>query len=243
MANEKDLSVIRFKKEGSHDISSEVTLEDYKTEIKRILYCKEKVSAPSKYTSKDGIELEGTVCYRILYLGADNRLYSTECSEEYTLSGSYDGEALGDDIHDLTAIWSEGVTARLLSPRRFSLRNRICFRTALTSPMEKEDCVTEEFIPTECEFLASREECANASTLGGDIIELCDEYIPRSDTERIISSDSTVFISDVHSDDGKASVREANCRTQRCVKSSEISSTLEFIRCAPHNLDIMIEEG
>lgn len=43
--------------------------------------------------------------------------------------------------------------------------------------------------------------------------------------------------------DGKASVREANCRTQRCVKSSEISSTLEFIRCAPHNLDIMIEEG
>ena len=43
--------------------------------------------------------------------------------------------------------------------------------------------------------------------------------------------------------DGKASVKEANCRTQRCVKSSEVSSTHEFIRCAPHDLNIMIEEG
>ena len=207
MANEKDLSVIRLKKECSYDVNSEVTLEDYKTDVKRILYCKENVFAPSKYTSKDGIELEGTVCYRILYLGTDNRLYSTECTEEYTLNGKCDGEMAGEDVCDLTAVWSDGVTVRLLSPRKFSLKNKICSRSVLTSRHEKEDCVTEEFIPSECEFRASKALCATATTFGGDVLELCDEYIPRSDTERIICSDATVFISDVHSDDGKVSLR------------------------------------
>ena len=57
MSTEKELSVIRFKRDGVCDVNAEVTLEDYKTEIKRILCCKETLSAPSKYTSKSVIEL------------------------------------------------------------------------------------------------------------------------------------------------------------------------------------------
>ena len=44
-------------------------------------------------------------------------------------------------------------------------------------------------------------------------------------------------------EDGKAFVKEANCRTQRCVRSPKISHTYEFIRCAPHDLNITVEEG
>ena len=57
MSTEKELSVIRFKRDGVCDVNAEVTLEDYKTEIKRILCCKETLSAPSKYTSNSGLEL------------------------------------------------------------------------------------------------------------------------------------------------------------------------------------------
>ena len=120
MSTEKELSVIRFKRDGVCDVNAEVTLEDYKTEIKRILCCKETLSAPSKYTSKSGIELEGNVRYRLLYVGTDNRLYSTEHSEEYEISCSADGDGKGDNIRDLTAVWSDGVSVRLLSPRKFS---------------------------------------------------------------------------------------------------------------------------
>ena len=44
-------------------------------------------------------------------------------------------------------------------------------------------------------------------------------------------------------EDGKAFVREANCRTKKCVRSPKISNTIEFIRCDPHDLTIVIEEG
>ena len=207
MSTEKELSVIRFKRDGVCDVNAEVTLEDYKTEIKRILCCKETLSAPSKYTSKNGIELEGNVRYRLLYVGTDNRLYSTEHSEEYEISCSADGDGKGDNIRDLTAVWSDGVSVRLLSPRKFSLKNKICSRSAINCSPEKEECVTERFIPTECESLTSRITTADTVSIGGDIIELCDEYIPRSDTERVIFSDCSIFISDVHADDGRITAR------------------------------------
>lgn len=207
MATEKDLSVIRFKKDGVCDINTEITLEDYKTDIKKILSCKESVSAPSRYTSKNGIELEGSVSYRVLYLGTDNRLYSTTFSEDYGISCKAESEITGDNIRDLTAVWSEGTSVRLLSPRKFAIRNKISSRSALASSMEKEDCVTERFIPSECESQTSLVSASEPVSIGGDIIELCDEYIPRNDTERIISSDCSLFISDVHADDGKISVR------------------------------------
>lgn len=207
MANEKDLSIIRFKKENSFDINSEITLEDYKPDIKKLLHCKETVLAPSKYVSKDGIELEGTVNYGVTYLGTDNHLYSTSFTEEYSLSGRSENGIRGDDISDHTVVWSEGVTLRLLSPRKFSLRNKILSRSLLTSTMEKDDCVSERFIPSECEYQTFTAKGITTFSASGEIVELCDEYIPRSDTERIISSEASVFISDVHADDGRISVR------------------------------------
>ena len=207
MATEKELSVIRFKKDGVCDINTEITLEDYKTDIKKLLWCKETVMTPSKFASKNGIELEGNVGYKVLYLGTDNRLYSTSFAEEYEISRKADSDTAGDNVNDLSAVWSEGASVRLLSPRKFSLRNKICSHSALTSSIEKEDCVTERFIPSECESQKHLLSTAGAISIGGEPIELADEYIPKSDTERIISSDCSLFISDVRADEGRISVR------------------------------------
>lgn len=207
MSTEKELSVIRFKREGVCDVSAEVTLEDYRTDVKRILSCRETVLSPSKYISKGEIELEGSVCYRIIYLGTDNRLYGVEHSEDYSIVCKADGESTANGVRDITAVWSEGVSARLLSPRKFAIRNRICSKSAVTGTAEKEDCVTERFVPSSCESMTKQITAYDSISLGGEVIELCDEYIPRSDGERIISADCSLFVSDVHAEDGRLVVR------------------------------------
>ena len=44
-------------------------------------------------------------------------------------------------------------------------------------------------------------------------------------------------------EDGTASIREANCHNQICVRSKSISYTGETITCLPHQIQVCIEGG
>ena len=56
------------------EINGEYTLPDYQPEIRRLLNVGLTVLPPAKYVGAGGVELNGTVEYRVLYVGGDGGL-------------------------------------------------------------------------------------------------------------------------------------------------------------------------
>ena len=70
----------------SVELNSDFSLPDYQPEIRRLLSTRVNIIPPSEYADNGGASFEGTVNYKILYLGADGKLYSTSLSDKYSFS-------------------------------------------------------------------------------------------------------------------------------------------------------------
>lgn len=209
MAYENELMLMRYRKEGVCELNEEFTLSDYQTDIRRVLRWNETVLPPSKYIGPDGTDLGGTVNYNILYLGTDNKLYSAAFVGDYGITMRTDDTLVIDEQSDLCFVRAEGITARQLSPRKLSLRGRICAELFAFGNAEKSECMTERFIPDGYEALTDKVQYMNIARTGGEVLELEDEYISELgiDSERVILSEGKVFISEVICSDGNVTVR------------------------------------
>lgn len=209
MITEKELRQSRASKEECTEISEEFVLADYQTEIRKILSCREALSPPTQYVGADGVDLCGKVTYQILYLGADNALYTSAFNTEYTIDMKMNVGEHTDSPQGIFSVRSESLNVRQLSPKRISVRNRICACAHVSSLCEKSECMTDAFLPDGCEALTNSIPSLSSSQSQSEVFELADEVISDLGAEslRVIGSDSTVFISDVSAIQGEATVR------------------------------------
>ncbi len=209
MASENGLKLLRYQKEGNGEINGEYTLSDYQTDIKKILYTDEWILPPGKTVSGDIYSLRGSIMLNIVYLGTDGKLYSASFPEDYSIDVKVPSGSGEEPEFDLAFVSDEGFGIRLLSPRKISIKGRICANIYSFSDAERSECMTENFVPDGCEALTESLEYTSAAYFGSEVMELSDEYISElhTDSERIIYADGKAFVTSAVSKEDEADLR------------------------------------
>ncbi|MBO5938482.1 MAG: DUF3794 domain-containing protein [Clostridia bacterium] len=181
------------------ETTGEYTLPDYRPEIRRVLSVTPTVLPPAKYVGGAGVELNGTVDYSVLYVGADGELYSFPISSEYHFTLPIEAASefdLGAGVCVWADVVAENVSSRVSSPRKMSLRCRLQASVRAFGKILMEERTVGE---ARSESLFRRREvCRNLSVGSGlsDVISLGCELSAAEDT-RVISADATPIIDEV----------------------------------------------
>lgn len=108
------------------ELTTEIALPDYRSEISRLLWVKPLMSAPARFVGGGKADFSGTVRYHILYVGPDGALYGAQSEEGYTFSMPLElSEGLDAAGIELSAeIRPDAVVSRVIGPRKLSVRCR-----------------------------------------------------------------------------------------------------------------------
>ncbi len=203
-------------KQEMGEVSAEISLPDYRPEIKRLVRVGATVSPPARYVGAASTELSGTVDFSILYTGNDGALYSTSHASEYRISIPTDvpsDAVLGEGLVCDADILPEPCNARVLSPRKLSLKCRLRARMRLYGIrlMENGDLLSE----IAAEKLYGSCDTAEFFSGVGEPILLHDEIVcdTQSEDVRVVCADGQVFISEASAGSGCI-----NCRGEVALK-------------------------
>lgn len=194
------------------DVSSDFTLPDYKSEIRKLISTKVKILPPKEYIGNNGASLEGELIYKVLYIGADSSLYSATLTDKYKFDATFqfDSHALNtDDICLNYFCECENVSTRVQGPRKLTVKSKILCKVLALSP----SLYTPELVGThnkssienqimECPALLSRK-CESEPITLTDMISI-DSQI---DNIRIIDTSSSVMIQECSAGLDKINIR------------------------------------
>lgn len=193
----------------THDVSGDYVLPEYQPEIRKVLCVSEKIIPPAKYISGSGVECNGNIDYKILYIGADGGLYSANVSNEYGFSSPIEGDAdfeLADGGVTLVNTVAESTVTRVTSPRKLNIKSKLRSHLRAYATSIVEENIYGDIDPDSIERLIKETENANICAHSSDMIELTEEISGISDDGRVISADGYVFVSDIRKNNGNVSV-------------------------------------
>lgn len=113
------------------EVTGDFSLPDYQPEIKRLLRIETNVLPPNRFAGSDGVELQGTLDYYVLYMGHDNGVYCAPLSAEYSMRAEPDADgrgllaAVGEPLVCLCDATAETPAGRVTAPRRLNIRCKI----------------------------------------------------------------------------------------------------------------------
>ena len=189
------------------EVSGDYTLPDYQPEIRRLLTVRPTVLPPAKYVGGGQVELNGTVEYQVLYVGADGGLYTVPLSAEYSASVPTEqvgGLDLSAGVTAFASVVSEGVTSRVSAPRRMSIRSRLRCHVRAYGTMIEEMQVSGEAEPTTIRRLGTEARSMVAVSGLSDMIPVGEEIGGIGEDTRVISADGVVFLNEITPADGMA---------------------------------------
>ncbi len=184
------------------ELSDELTLPDYRPEIRRLLKLTVALPTPSPYISGNTAEFSGDAVYTVLYVGDDGKLASAEFTAVYDAEAELP-ELSAQNIVAFDELCAENIVGRVTAPRKLSIRCRL--RHMIRAYGE---------IPTEAELIGDAEigntvrltetypSCFFAFSQDDD--HEVKESIPVAPDARIISTDAVPFINDVRVKNGEA---------------------------------------
>ena len=223
------------------ELSEEFSIPDYQPEIKRILRVEAQAMPADRYVGSSSAEFSGKMEYTLFYLGEDGELYGSSFEGDYRVlqlleipgDFSFDDGVLCD-----ADIFSESVSGRLLSPRKFQIKTRLHseIRLYATKTLEEEmgNCESERLDATlvSCEHLAGQ----------GEPFHLFDEVsVPSGDSIRVISCSGKVLASEASSVDGKLNCRGDVVLKLTTVKEGSGDAPVILLRKLPFTSEIELD--
>ena len=203
-------------KQEMSEVTAEVSLPDYRPEVKRLVRVSATVSPPARYVGAANTELSGTVDFCILYTGNDGALYSTSHAAEYRIGIPTDlpsDAALGEGLVCDADILPEPCNARVLAPRKLSVKCRLRTRMRLFGIrlIENGDLLS----GFAAEKLYGSCDVSELFSGVGEPLMLHDEIIcdTQSEDVRVVCADGQVFISEATAGSGCI-----NCRGEVALK-------------------------
>lgn len=203
-------------KQEMSEVTCEVSLPDYRPEVKRLVRVSATVAPPARYVGAANTELSGSVDFCILYTGNDGALYSTAHTAQYRIgipteipADAVPGEGLVCDAD----IWAEPCNARVLAPRKLSVKCRLRARARLYGIrlIENGDLIS----GIAAEKLYGSCDVSELFSGVGEPLLLHDEIVcdTQSEDVRVVCADGQVFISEASSGSGCV-----NCRGEVSLK-------------------------
>ena len=113
---------VTFSSEAGEDVS----LPDYYPEIRHVVSVFSRVLPESRFLSGKMLELDGTVCSSVLYLGEDGGLCCVPISTEYTAQTAVPEDVTAAGLFTDTRL--ENTSCRVTGPRKLSLKYRLRHR-------------------------------------------------------------------------------------------------------------------
>ena len=198
------------------EVSAEVSLPDYRPEIKRLVRVSATVSPPARYVGAANTELSGSVDFCILYTGNDGALYSTSHTAEYRIGVAVElpsDAVLGEGLVCDADILPEPCNARVLSPRKLSIKCRLRARMRLFGVRLIENGDLISGIAAE-KLYGSCDTCELFSGVGEPLL-LHDEIVCDTQGEdvRVVCADGQVFVLEATAGSGCI-----NCRGEVALK-------------------------
>lgn len=227
----------------SVELNSDFSLPDYQPEIRRLLSTRATVLSPNEYIGNSEAELSGEIIYKILYLGADNKVYSALLSDKYSFTAPLEFNSKcvnNDEVTLITTCKSESVNTRVLGPRKLNIRSKLVCHVLGASPhlysptlvgAHNSASIENMILNTSC---ISLKKCTGEPQLLTDFIAL-DKQI---DNVRIIDSTSSLMISECVASGEKVNVKgEVFIKLLYC-NDSESEYPLSMLRKLPFSISI-----
>ncbi|MBQ4561023.1 MAG: DUF3794 domain-containing protein [Clostridia bacterium] len=157
------------------DFNNEYTLPDYIVDVRKLIRCDGKAVLHNVYVNGDSITFEGEVTYSILVICEDDSIRNLIYSEEFMLNGNNTDGCLVF-VHECKL---EGLTARLVSPRKLNCRCKavVYSKNNITESVSTEytgidmpgaEHTTERKL-SECSYLTISESCIQNQHASRDI--------------------------------------------------------------------------
>ena len=193
------------------EITSELTLPDYRGEIVRLLWVRPTFTPPEIFVRGTKAELSGTVYYEIGYVDGENALCTAEFTDGYHVSLPLE-EGAQPELAFNTQMVTDAVVGRVTAPRRLSVRSRLHTRVMGYADMElspkmRGDGVDEERI---CRLSAGAE-CGRFTPTARETLTLADSMELPQNTH-LIGARGTLYLPEV-----SAATGCVNCRGELIV--------------------------
>ena len=203
-------------KQEMGEVTAEVSLPDYRPEVKRLVRVSATVAPPARYVGAANTELSGSVDFCILYTGNDGALYSTSHTSEYRIGIPTDlpsDALLGEGLVCDADILPEPCNARVLAPRKLSLKCRLRARMRIYGNrlIENGDLVS----GIAAEKLYGSSDTSELFSGVGEPLLLHDEIVcdTQSEDVRVVCADGQIFITEAIAGSGCV-----NCRGEVALK-------------------------
>lgn len=200
------------------ELSDDFSLPDYQPEIKRLLRIGTNILPPTRFAGNDGVELNGTIDYYVLYVGHDNGIYCAPLSAEYHLQAELDANgrslpvAAGESWVCLCDTFADPPTGRVTAPRRLNIRCKLKANVKLYGEYSTEDTYSDD---RELEALTEETEVNRVCWGMGERLPLQDDLIlsPADGEWRVVCAEGTVMITEA-----TPSMGQVNCRGEVTLK-------------------------
>ena len=225
------------------EVNSDFSLPDYQSEIKRLLSTRVCIIPASEYIGNGDAELTGEIIYKILYLGADGKIYSVSLTDKYSanLPLEFNSHSVNtDDVVLFTSLQNESVNTRVLGPRKLNVKSKLSCRALALSPalhspsmsgIYNDSCIENRIFETESIFT---KKCIGEPQTLTDFIPL-DSQI---DNVRIIDSACAVVINECVPSGDKVNVNGETLVKIAYCNDAESDHPLSYLRKLPFSSQI-----
>ena len=178
------------------DLATEFILPDYQPEIKRLLRVRAVPLAVDQYLGGSAAEFSGAVEFQALYAAEDASLWCVTKREDYRLSCPFDANGEFDLSEGLVCDVKtdvEGISGRVLAPRKLTARCRVCTAVKLFADKPLAE------LPEDVERLEGTMTTSRVRIGKSEPFTLTDEIPldPNAPPVRVISASGEVFPAEV----------------------------------------------
>ena len=221
------------------EMSSEISLPDYRSEISRLLWVRPTVMPAVRFLRGGVMDFSGRICYQVLYAGPDGRLYAFEHEDGYAFSLPVDGQEITETTVEVTP---DVVIGRVAAPRKMTVRCRAHAR--VRAYKEKNLCLS---LPAREEadvcLLSGVAECGRILCGTGEPFELPDEFaVDAAGGLRVIAARGEVFMPDAVAGNGYVHCRGEAVVTLLCAEERDGEERVfSTVRRLPFEEDMPLE--
>ena len=181
---------MRFEKSMQPELSTEVVLPDYRSEISRLLWVRPTALPPVCFKGNAGTDVSGKICYHILYAGPDGKLYSAEAEDAYDVTLPL---AEGENPQFSVVVEPHTVVGRAVAPRRLQLRCRLQIKACGYEEKEWEELLSPDVSDAAC-LLGGNVCGAEFFSSVGEAVEVNDAFPAPAEEGEIVTAWGEVLL-------------------------------------------------
>ena len=192
----------------SVDAGGDFELPTHFPEISKLIKVNVRPSAPTRFISGSGVQINGGIDYSAIFLGSDGEIYCASFPDEYSVSAPFEGDsgALADKIEVSAKVCPDNVTCRVSGAARISIRCRLSVKVLALTEDKRDFGLRSENGGRYLKLIKKVPSCKGLFGVKDDMV-LTSSVDTSKDGTRYLYSDCKVLVTDTAAGDGYVDCR------------------------------------